>query len=79
MPGDPDPGTGKEARDAARFAETMAEKKSHMDQKQLEEVAAIADELHARQAAPDTPEALAPSPCSSGPTLPGRTISNIPR
>lgn len=56
------PEPGKEARDAAQFAQEMAEKKSKMDASQLQEVETIADELHARQAAPDTQEALASIP-----------------
>lgn len=56
------PEPGKEEKDAEAAKEKMAALKATFSPEQLDEVAKIADELHARQAAPDSPEALASIP-----------------
>lgn len=56
------PEPGKEEKDAAAQKEKMAQLKASMDEKTLEGYAQLADELHARQEAPDSPEALATIP-----------------
>lgn len=52
------PEPGKEEKDAAHARDAMAAIKATMDQKALDEVEQTAATLHARQAAPDTSEAL---------------------
>ena len=56
------PEPGKEEKDNAAFREEMAARKKTMSEADLASYKAIADELHARQAAEDTPEALASIP-----------------
>ena len=56
------PKPGLEEEEAAAAQEKLAALKASMDEKTLKECGAMADELHARQAAPDSPEALASIP-----------------
>lgn len=56
------PEAGKEAKEQAELAETLAQVKAGMEQEALQVAVAECRELHERQAAPDLPEALASIP-----------------